>query len=134
MNDAQITNMAHRFLSWRLPEHFNPDGGISFKPKGNEGTPHEYSHMPTGTNLFDYAQAEEMVRYMADDNAVAVIAQAFPATDEVTLDDFVLELVGDAMRFAQMWRTEHPTDPENWPMSMPPEEWFEHYLAYLDAE
>jgi hypothetical protein len=28
MADDQIKHMIYRFLSWRLPENFNPDGGI----------------------------------------------------------------------------------------------------------
>jgi hypothetical protein len=29
MTDAQIKHMTERFLGWKLPENFNPDGGIS---------------------------------------------------------------------------------------------------------
>lgn len=60
----QVSHMVDRFLSWRLPEFFNPDGGITFEAVGNKGTPYEYTREPSGTNLFDAAQAEEMVRYM----------------------------------------------------------------------
>lgn len=66
MTDAQIRHMVDRFLSWRLPENFSPDGGISFEPLGNKGTPHEYTHEPSGTNLLDAAQAEAMVRHMIE--------------------------------------------------------------------
>ena len=64
MTDEQVKHMANRFLAWRLPENFNPDGGISFAPVGNEGTKHEYRNEPTGTNLFDATQAEAMVRHL----------------------------------------------------------------------
>lgn len=60
MTDTQIKHMVNRFLCWTLPEHFNPDAGISFK-RGRSEFP-----MPTGTNLFDYSQAEAMVRYMLE--------------------------------------------------------------------
>ena len=30
MTEAQIKHMVDRFLMWKLPEHFNPDDGISF--------------------------------------------------------------------------------------------------------
>lgn len=63
--EAIIRAMAERFLSWRLPADFNPDGGISFKAEFNENTPHPMRHEPMGTNLFDLRQAMEMVRYMA---------------------------------------------------------------------
>ncbi len=66
MTDQQIKYMVNRFLEWRLPENFNPDAGISFKKTFNENTPHPMKHEPVGTNLFDFAQAEEMVRYMVE--------------------------------------------------------------------
>jgi hypothetical protein len=66
MNSEQITHMVDRFLGWRLPDNFHPDGGISFVPTGNAGTPHEYTRNPVGTNLLDATQAEEMIRYLID--------------------------------------------------------------------
>ena len=66
MNEAQIKHMVDRFLGWKLPANFTPDGGVIFKPLGNEGTPHEYRHVPSGTNLFDATQADAMVRYMIE--------------------------------------------------------------------
>ncbi|MDX8513534.1 hypothetical protein [Mesorhizobium captivum] len=64
MTEDQIKHMVGRFLAWRLPENFNPDGGISFKAAFNEHTAHPMKHEPSGTNLFDAMQAEEMVRNM----------------------------------------------------------------------
>jgi len=66
MNDEQIKYMVDRFLEWRLPEKFNPDAGINFKPNFNEHTAHPMRHEPTGTNLFDATQAKEMVLYLID--------------------------------------------------------------------
>lgn len=66
MTEDQIKHMVNRFLAWRLPENFRPDGGISFQPTWNTGTPHEGRHEPTGTNLLDATQAEAMVRYLID--------------------------------------------------------------------
>ena len=66
MDEAQIKHMVDRFLGWRLPEKFAPDGGVSFEKFGNKGTPHQYSHQPTGTNLLDAIQAAAMVRYMLE--------------------------------------------------------------------
>jgi len=66
MRDEQIKYMVERFLQWRLPDNFNPDGGISFKPTFNEHTTHPMKAEPVGTNLFDYTQAEAMVRHMVE--------------------------------------------------------------------
>ncbi len=66
MTDEQIKHMAERFLAWRLPETFNPDGGVSFDPIANPGTSYEYRRLPTGTNLLTYTQAVEMVRHMVE--------------------------------------------------------------------
>jgi hypothetical protein len=66
MTEDQIKHMVNRFLSWKLPETFNPDGGISFKRTFNENTPHPMKHEPSGTNLFDASQADAMVRHMLE--------------------------------------------------------------------
>lgn len=66
MTEAQIKYMVDRFLSWRLPDSFNPDGGISFKKTINEGTTYAHTYEPVGTNLLDATQAEAMVRYMIE--------------------------------------------------------------------
>lgn len=63
---AKVKHMVDRFLAWKLPENFNPDAGISFKPEFNEQTAHPTRHQPTGTNLFDARQAEAMIRHMLD--------------------------------------------------------------------
>lgn len=71
MTDDQIKHMVERFLTWKLPEDFNPDAGISFEPEFNKewnarhGRPPQ-RHEPVGTNLFDYAQAEAMIRHMVE--------------------------------------------------------------------
>ena len=67
MNDEQIKAMVLRFLQWRLPADFAPDGGISFKATFNEHTAHPMRHEPVGTNLFNAVQAEAMVRHMLGD-------------------------------------------------------------------
>lgn len=67
MSKEQIKYMVDRFLQWKLPENFNPDGGISFKKTFNENAPWgPMKHEPVGTNLFDAVQTEAMVRYMVD--------------------------------------------------------------------
>jgi hypothetical protein len=67
MTEAQIKHMVDRFLGWKLPENWSPDGGVSFTRFGNAGTPHQYENLPSGTNLFDAQQADAMVRYMLED-------------------------------------------------------------------
>ena len=66
MTDDQIKHMVVRFLSWKLPDNFNPDGGISFKAVFNEHTAYPMKHEPVGTNLFSYTQAQAMVRHMIE--------------------------------------------------------------------
>lgn len=82
-SDEQIKQMVDRFLGWRLPDDFRPDGGIQFEPYGNVGTPHEYKREPTGTNLLDAQQAEDMIRFLF-----------FPAEPEDPLADLVLTIEG----------------------------------------
>lgn len=63
-----IKRLVERFLSWKLPENFNPDGGISFKKAINENRPSwPQKNEPTGTNLFDAVQAEAMIRYILEE-------------------------------------------------------------------
>lgn len=65
MTEEQINRMVNRFLAWRLPKPFRPDGGISYTPPNYTGAAGEH-HWPTGTNLFDVGQTKEMVRFMAE--------------------------------------------------------------------
>ncbi len=64
IEDGQIKHMVQRFLSWKLPENFNPDGGVSFKKTFNEHTSHPMKHEPCGTNLLNAIQAEAMIRHL----------------------------------------------------------------------
>ena len=66
MTDDQIKHMVSRFLQWKLPEGFNPDGGISFERTMNAHTSFPSMREPVGTNLLDAGQAEAMVRHMLD--------------------------------------------------------------------
>lgn len=63
-DNSLAQQMANRFLGWRLPEEFHPDGGITFKRTFNDHLPTPSKHEPTGTNLFDATQARQMVDYM----------------------------------------------------------------------
>lgn len=65
MTDDQIKQMVDRFLSWKLPENFSPDGGIMFDPDGAKKLdPRNLRYEPYGTNLLDANQAEEMIRHV----------------------------------------------------------------------
>lgn len=61
MNEEQIKHMVNKFLSWKLPEDFQPDAGINYDP-----SKHHPNHPPVGTNLFTATQAEAMVRHMLE--------------------------------------------------------------------
>lgn len=67
ISDQRIERMAGRFLNWKLPADFAPDGGVTFEPVGNRDTGNEYRREPVGTNLLTYNQAVEMVRHMIGD-------------------------------------------------------------------
>ena len=101
LNDDQIKYMADRFLGWRLPENFSPDAGISFTAKYTSGG-YPMKHEPTGTNLFDADQAEEMVRYMIDgmpDNPAE--PPAVPPAQAQTLADQITRAVGNHTIYEQ---------------------------------
>ncbi len=71
MTNEQIKIMVDRFLQWKLPSDFHPDGGVSFEQEYNKeymaklGKP-PMKHEPVGTNLLTATQAEEMVRFMIE--------------------------------------------------------------------
>lgn len=67
LTDEQIDAMVRRFLHWKLPADFNPDGGITFEPVGNAGTPYEFRREPVGTNLLTFTQARAMVLHMIEE-------------------------------------------------------------------
>lgn len=55
-----VKEMVDRFLSWKLPEDFNPDGGISFKNVFAQP-------WPVGTNLLTADQARQMIEHLLAD-------------------------------------------------------------------
>ena len=59
MDKQQIEHMVSRFLGWKLPEDFSPDGGVSYdKPS---------TWYPVGTNLLTATQAREMIEYITSE-------------------------------------------------------------------
>lgn len=66
MTEAQIKHMVDRFLAWKLPKTFSPDGGISFERIAGADGPHPFTNEPSGTNLLCATEATEMVRHMLE--------------------------------------------------------------------
>lgn len=100
VTEAVIDHMARRFLAWKLPEHFNPDAGISFEPEFNkewnakQGNPPQ-RHQPTGTNLFDYEQAKAMVKHMIEGlPATRALEPRAPSDGVVDQADALFERLG----------------------------------------
>lgn len=59
LSDPAIRRMVDRFLAWRLPADFHPDGGVTYTRLSS-------GLGPIGTNLLDATQAEAMVRFMVE--------------------------------------------------------------------
>lgn len=82
--------MVSRFLTWRLPENFAPDAGISFKRIYNEASPYGPSvHEPTGTNLLNAQQARAMLEHVlaGAQQAPALVAESAIAARLLALAD-----------------------------------------------
>lgn len=75
-SDALVRHMVDQFLGWRLPDNFNPDGGIQFEADAAKKLdPRNLRYEPNGTNLFDATQATEMVRYMLEGWPTALLEE-----------------------------------------------------------
>jgi hypothetical protein len=65
---ALVKHMVNRFLGWKLPADFHPDGGISVTRERDYEHPqfgcHKYE--PIGTNLLTADQATMMFEYCID--------------------------------------------------------------------
>lgn len=57
--------MVNRFLGWKLPENFSPDGGVSFV-KPFVVPAYQKAHWPSGTNLLNAEQARAMLEYVLE--------------------------------------------------------------------
>lgn len=64
----EIDEIVNRFLCWKLPEHFSPDCGISFKQYSDYEHPvfGRNKYEPVGTNLFSADQAKAMFEYVLE--------------------------------------------------------------------
>ena len=74
-HEALIQEAVNRFLGWKLPKDFAPDGAITFQKtyyslRGQE-TKREYGDpfWPVGTNLFTADQARAMLEYVLQGEA-----------------------------------------------------------------
>lgn len=67
MTEEQIKHMTDRFLAWKLPEDFRPDGGVQFDADAAKKLdPRNLRYEPYGTNLLDARQAEAMIRHLIE--------------------------------------------------------------------
>ena len=60
--DDMIEQAVTRFLSWKLPKDFRPDGGMVFIPTKGRG--YDSPYWPCGTNLLNAQQARDMLRHV----------------------------------------------------------------------
>jgi len=84
MTNEQINHLVSRFLSWSLPEDFNPDGGVEFHKFSGIRREPAYRNKPTGTNLLTYTQAKAMVHHMITGLPEGDPEWDGPLTDEET--------------------------------------------------
>ena len=74
-----VATAVDRFLGWKLPDHFSPDAGISFKPPTNP------EWWPIGTNLLSADQAKAMFDYCLSSFA-ALASDAEPVAKKLISD------------------------------------------------
>ena len=97
-NDALVRELTNRFLSWKLPDDFNPDGGIIFCKIINPGTTREFINRPVGTNLFNAEQAKQMIEHLLEGLDFAALRSTpqpkplDPPAQGATVREFVNEL------------------------------------------
>ncbi len=71
--------MVNRFLSWRLPATFSPDGDVSFDGQLHDPQSHWW---PVGTNLFNADEARAMLAHVL----APATANPYQAFEPTTLD------------------------------------------------
>lgn len=77
---ALVKQMTDRFLGWKLPADFSPDGGIDFEKTGRSPAG-LYQREPVGTNLFTATQAKAMIEYLLE----GLVITAAPVQDDASL-------------------------------------------------
>lgn len=71
-----IKAAAGKLMGWPLPKDFSPDGGVQFTPPS--------FGWPTGTNLLNVQQAEQMLAYVLDGAAAAPAVPEGSAQEAMT--------------------------------------------------
>lgn len=66
--------MVQRFLGWRLPDDFYPDGGVTFNREVNGGL-RPKTWWPVGTNLLTDPQARAMLEHVVGPEFDALLAR-----------------------------------------------------------
>ena len=86
--------MVDRFLSWKLPADFYPDGGVSFAPgHANQSSP----WWPVGTNLLTSTQATAMLAHVRNLDADGISPDwcaTYPLTAAAIINDLARRLDG----------------------------------------
>ena len=82
-----IDKMVSRFLCWKLPEDFNPDGCVMFVPTKGHG--YDSPHWPFGTNLLTAEQARKMFEHVTADEPAEGLQphQQRVVTEKADLDE-----------------------------------------------
>ena len=86
--------MVDRFLCWKLPYDFHPDGYISFSP--GHATP-ESHYWPVGTNLLTSTQAAAMLDHVLHIDADGISpgwCATYPETAAAIINDLARRLDG----------------------------------------
>lgn len=73
-------DMVHRFLAWKLPETFSPDGGVRIDERWQK----RFGWPPSGTNLLNKDEARAMLEHVLATSAVAVGSPADARNGECT--------------------------------------------------
>lgn len=81
VNGVELDEMTNRFLAWKLPADFAPDGGVARTESFSEHT--------SGTNVLNYDQAREMLRH--------VVSECPAATDK-DMSAFTANIMAEAQQ------------------------------------
>jgi DNA-binding NtrC family response regulator len=98
MTEQQIKHMIDRFLGWKLPDDFRPDGGVSFRRLNYPAA----VASPSGTNLFDATQAEAMVRHMVEGLPEVPVGRTVAELERELIIATLEHCAGNRMRAARM--------------------------------
>lgn len=66
-----VRRMVDRFLAWKLPKNFSPDGFVKFDSESARNS----FYWPSGTNILDSEQAREMFMHALDYQKDSVIGE-----------------------------------------------------------